>query len=349
MLLRGFGIPATCYTEDYTCKAGVMKAKEDYGYSLLVASTLYYEITRDIVAKHSCKKWLPLRTPNVGQDMTAQRASRRVTHSWAGEDWLVDEVLEMEAVEYRGLVLNWKVEPGNKLVVDGVLTHNCGRGGRDGKDCHCVCYYSQKGLDSQKFLNSMSWPPIQNLKSVLRVIKAHMDADGVCTLSNKELFEQAGVPDFHSRAVMSIFQGRGVLERQNGVKNPAQAKILKEHPSKDWNKILQAVEAVGYRDPNGLYEFDVEMAAEEAEVSSALIKRKLRALNQAEYIQYYPPARSKPIRFLEDPAEDFWAEIKARREEADLALQQVVEYTTIPDANKHEYLETYFESVEEVN
>lgn len=226
------------------------------------------------------------------------------------------------------------------------LAQESGRGGRDGGDCHCMCYFSSKGLESQKFLNSMSWPPIKNIQAVLRLIKSNMDADGSCILTNKELFSRASVPEYHMRAVMSILQGHGVLERQTGVKNPAYARIVKAHPDKGWGVILEAVESVGYRGTDGLYEFDVAMAAEEAEVTPATFKRKVRVLNEAGYMQYFPPSRSKPIRFLADPGEGFWEGITARRDEAELSLQQVVEYTRIPDKDKHAYLEDYFESVE---
>lgn len=221
-----------------------------------------------------------------------------------------------------------------------------GRGGRDGGECRCMMFSSDKGLRSQKFLMEMSWPPVSDLKSIIRTIKNKADAEGYYRGDNKLLFEQAGVDLKYSRAVMSILQGAGVLERNLGGMPPARAEILGSHPDKKWQEVIDCIENIGYP-PHGApgIEFPLEDVADALRVGQSTVKNKLRSLEEAGYIRYFPPKRINPIRVINDADEAFWEGLRERRVDAERNLNLVVEYTTVVDEDKHAYLEDYFEAV----
>lgn len=151
MMLRTFRIPASVFVEDYLKKRDVMQAASDFGYSLQVTSTDHYMALRESVMPFAAKEWTErVRKPN------SHWGSLREKAVVGSSDCLIDEVYDVREIDYDGSVLNWTVEPGNQLWVNGILTHNCGRAGRDGNDAECCAFWDFSDLRTQQFLLDLS-------------------------------------------------------------------------------------------------------------------------------------------------------------------------------------------------
>jgi intein/homing endonuclease len=342
MLLRGFSIPATCAVEDYTCKAAVMRAASTHGYSLAVSSTEHYEQLRALVEPHACKTYLPLRPPNAGQDMTGQRRSRRIQVVHVGCFWLEDEILELHDVAYTGRVINWRVEPGNQLIVDGILTHNCGRAGRDGLDSVCHTYQSKDALRMQESFLHDGHPSSEQIRKVIKCYEAAADPARMFHLSGEEISERSGVGIRSLGAINQTLLGCRVIE---AVKDQARVhKIRFKGPEPDGKWFGKMREAIhGISEPyEGCLGFDLDILSARLQLGSASILKYFRTWQEEKAIDYEPPPRGTPKRLVGDASLVDFERLEIKRKLAWGKLEYVKNYFHKKDENKHRYLEEYF-------
>lgn len=87
-----------------------------------------------------------------------QYKSANPNHLKAGWDWQAGDFI-VEILPLNGFrTVNFTVEPNNTYLVDGIVTHNCGRAGRDGAASNCLLLYGLDSVETQKFFIDGSNP-----------------------------------------------------------------------------------------------------------------------------------------------------------------------------------------------
>ena len=83
-----------------------------------------------------------------------------------------DCIIDIESLEMDSETVNFSVESNNNYFVDGILTHNCGRAGRDGEDSLCVTFCDY-GYDykTQMFLIDLTTPSGSDIETFWGWIK----------------------------------------------------------------------------------------------------------------------------------------------------------------------------------
>jgi RecQ family ATP-dependent DNA helicase len=346
MLLRGFGIPATCYAEDYTRKADVMTTREDHGYSLRVSSTEHYEHLRDVVARYSCKSWQPVGPPNAGQDMTAQRRCRRPTIIPPGGEWLQDEILEKSEVAYVGRVLNWRVEPGNQLVVDGILTHNCGRAGRDGADSNCVIIPTREGVKSQRHFIRCGNPTQEDVSRFLKAAMAMREGPGGPVMAKRdEIAAKAGIDPFLVQAIMAFCHGEGVVVDDKSAARKTRVRLLSGVPTMTpkERETRDALIDVSYEEDDWRH-FDIDALAEQLGLEPTLVMSRLRRMHAGGKLEWITASTKRPLQIVKTPSQipkAAFDRLNEKARKAEEELQRVLGYCDAPDDEKHDYLEKH--------
>ena len=348
MLLRQQGIVAKCYSEDYTCKREVMKAAAERGYSLCVSSTEQYERVRGFTADFSCKPWMPVRPPNSGQDMTSQRKLRpKLLPSTQGE-WLEDEVMEIHDVVYNGPVLNWRVEPGNQLVVGGVLTHNCGRAGRDGLPSVCHTYASKEAVKLNEGFIEKGYPPRDYYEKVFKALTKNCRNDGTFTMTSEALEKQSGVWEKYHSAIMEALHGHRVIENLADVTKTHRVRFKNTSEEGAPFRFLQLKEVLPdiateeHLKDGCWFSFDADYLSSKMNLTPATIIKHIKAWNASDLLTYDPPPPGKVKRIIGDLDLIDFKRLNVKKNKALARLDYVKGYFNVPDHEKHDYLNDYF-------
>jgi hypothetical protein len=346
MLMRGFGVPSTCYAEDYTRKADVMIASADHGYSLRVSSTEHYERLRDVVSQYACKLWQPVRQPNAGQDMTKQRQCRRPTITLPGGEWLQDEILEKSEVAYVGRVLNWRVEPGNQLVVDGILTHNCGRAGRDGKDSFCTIIPTPEGIRTRRHFIRCGNPTPDEIRRFFKAaVSMREGANGPIMAPRDEICQKAGVDRFASQAIMSFCLGERIFQHDMDAARQHRLRFSEVIPTMTQKQMetRDAIYDVAV-DVKGWWQFDIEALAEQCSVEVPTVMSRLRTMHDIGAIEWVRSTTRKPLQVVLTPDQippEALERLRVKAVQAEQNLQSVLGYADAADDAKHAFLEEH--------
>ena len=337
MMLRSLGVVSSAYAEDYVCKLDVMTAGSTHGYSLLVASAADVFRLGRMVGKHAVKSWAHL--------TVAAPVRCKATHRpkvYVGNDyWLQDSVLEVHKVPYNGKVLNWRVEPGNHLVVNGVLTHNCGRGGRDGKHTLCMAYDNKDTVGVRNFLIRMSNPDPSEVEDIYEAMLKNCDTSGRVTVSVDELCKRAGLRVV-SRigAILQILGGSLVIDRKRDDEKRGLVKWLNRVDDPKLQRYMDAARLLGEPEQDGFISVDLISWADHLGVGDASLKSFLRDKTAAHILDYIPPDRAAPIKVIGDKRLINFERIQERQDRALAKFAQVLRYAReIPDKDKHSYIE----------
>lgn len=343
-LFRSFSIPATCYSEDYLCKRDVMTAASDCGYSMFISSTVDYERARELIQPHSCKTWMRKRKPHKEVYRAAHRKSRRPQHKALGQDWLIDEVVEVLHYDYKGEVLNWTVEPGNQLVVEGLLTHNCGRASRDGQPATCITMYDDDSRNVQEYFFEMANPSESLIRKVYQTLSDESQGGTrPVKLTLAQIAGRCGTTANHVTSVIETLSGAGCISRENNSEKVAKIRIRRESDHPAFTRATDLIRKAGHPDGQGFIQVNLQWLADEMDRTVQTVTNYLRNWDRENAIEYQPPYRGAVTQVVGPlTLVDFGRlKDKARRERE--KLEKMTDYLNTPDDQKHEWLEDYFE------
>lgn len=257
------------------------------------------------------------------------------------------------------------VESADGLFVtdDFVVTHNCdirhvierdlsssveamtqqlGRASRDGKEARCVTYYSDDSVKTQEFFLRNSYPVKSDIVSVYNAMVKTADNTGKTFAKKSQLASLSGVSNFQIDSIMANLVSENVIQRSKEKDCLTKMKILVAPDGTDdkydlW--VAQAEECGEYADSTTLY-FDLDEYSEKLGFGNSQTPKKwLKQWAQEKRIHVEFPDRLGPMEIIGSCNSIDFGRLAARREEAHRKLQEVIEYTSIPDEEKHAFIE----------
>ena len=222
------------------------------------------------------------------------------------------------------------------------MTQQLGRASRDGKDALCVTYYSDDSVKTQEFFLRNSYPVKSDIVSVYNAIRSTADNNGKCFATKSQIASVAGASNFQIDSILANLTSENIVRRSKDKDCLTKIKVLIPPNGSDdkydlW--IAQAEECGEYGDSTTLY-LDLEEFSEKLGFSSTQTPKKwLTQWSREKRIHLELPARLGPLEVLGNCGTIDFARLARRREEAHRKLQEVIEYTSIPDDEKHAFIE----------
>lgn len=335
MLVRTLALAGSVSAEDYTCKRDVMRAHSDHGYTLTIYSASDVSKLGRYLSPYAVKNWEHLTAVSPDRSVACRRPK-----VYAGEGhWLLDSVEEIHTRDYAGDVLNWRVEPGNHLLVNGILTHNCGRGGRDGKYTLCMTYQSDDTIRTHHFLIGLSNPSFAEVQMIFKALQRTANQEGIVTLSKADLAQKAGLKAPRMDAILNILSGARVIDRAAAGEKVCSVRLKNRVDDYRLTQLMEALFICGNQAPDGFTETSMERLSTEMDLKEPTLKKRLKDLATAQFIDYVPPEAARPIRLQGGLELVDAVMVDELRQLAFDRLDQVVQYVETPDAEKHAFIE----------
>lgn len=222
------------------------------------------------------------------------------------------------------------------------MTQQLGRASRDGKDAICVTYYSDDSVRTQEFFLRNSYPIKSDIVSVYNAIRDTADNNGKSFANKKQIASLSGVSNFQIDSILANLTSENVIRRSKDRDCQTKIKILTPPNGTDdkydlW--IAQAEECGEYGDSTTLY-FDLDEFSEKLGFGTNQTPKKwLNQWAKEKRIHLELPARQGPLEVIGTCDTIDFSRLSRRREEAHRKLQEVIEYTSIPDDEKHAFIE----------
>lgn len=222
------------------------------------------------------------------------------------------------------------------------MTQQLGRASRDGKEARCVTYYSDDSVKTQEFFLRNSYPIKSDIVSVYNAMVKTADNTGKTFAKKSQLASLSGVSNFQIDSIMANLVSENVIQRSKEKDCLTKMKILVAPDGTDdkydlW--VAQAEECGEYADSTTLY-FDLDEYSEKLGFGNSQTPKKwLKQWAQEKRIHVEFPDRLGPMEIIGSCNSIDFGRLAARREEAHRKLQEVIEYTSIPDEEKHAFIE----------
>ncbi len=258
-----------------------------------------------------------------------------------------DEILETSETAYGGTVLNWRVEPGNQLVVDGVLTHNCGRAGRDGQNSWCTIIRTKEGVRTQQFFIDCGNPTERDIRRFINACnKMANPRTGLVEKQRADILTAAGLSVQMAQSIMAFCLGERLVA--------ADVQAAKIHRVRfrsgvtSWtppeSTIRNAIDVVGNdATGDGWLQVNITQLAEQAERTEETCVKRMSDMLREGKIEYVRPPTARPLRMdlsLDAVPQVAWDRLNEKAATAHAKLAQVLTYCETPDEDKHAYLES---------
>lgn len=232
------------------------------------------------------------------------------------------------------------------------LIQEFGRGGRNGCDCDCILIADYKTLNVQLNFISNAFPDIQYYYKFFKALKQRENpSTHTVEATLKELADAIGVHPWCIGSISEALKGFKIIDRAD---KPTETRIkFLNYPDDDTQGIgkkfltyKEKIDLVGIENPElSCYDVDLEYLAEELGLSStSSVSTNLKNFKSLGLIDYQPPPRSAPIKIIGDMSLFNKDKIAEEREKKKLKLDEVKNFVDIPDSEKSQYLDEYFET-----
>jgi superfamily II DNA helicase RecQ len=351
MLFRSLGFPAVCYKEDYISKRDVMIARSNYGYSLRIGSLTNLIKLTTICGAYACKDWSCWSKDLVTTHLNNQRTYKEIVIG--NISYVMDTIQEIVNVPYNGSVLNWTVEPGNQLWVNGTLTHNCGRSGRDGLNSYCISYYYDQALSLQEWFIENKYPEEKYIREIYKAFPRYKKGNSIevtgSTLA-KDLGLNSGVVD----SCMNLLISNEIIERENAEDKTTTIKLesnkedvvlkLSSQKQRFYAKLVDALHSMTITTTD-TFSVPIMGLSEVMMETMTTLKNNLKALTEAGVIDYQAPFTGKPFKVLQTLDNFDFKLLALRRATSFRKLKELTQYYFIDDAIKQKFMQDYFTAI----
>lgn len=222
------------------------------------------------------------------------------------------------------------------------LVQEQGRAGRDGLDSKCIMFWTEKSLETAKWLIETSYPDKYLIERVFHSIKKLSGPDGEVQVTLDDVAGSLGINPKIVGSAIGILTASKVLERSKEDQNPMKVKVLKDHPDPQFQAIMDVAKKHGVLRGDGYYEINQTAFSTESGLKSTTLMTKVRQLAKEAYLEYTLPFRGKTTRVIGDIGLVPFEKIKQRRESQLDKLDVVRDFIHVGDAGKHDYLQGYF-------
>ena len=244
--------------------------------------------------------------------------------------------LGVDKPDIRG-VIHWDL-PGSLEA----LVQEQGRAGRDGLDSSCVMFWSEKAVDTARWLIETSYPEQYVIERVFYAVKKLVNGQGVAQVTSDDLAASLGLNSKLVGSAIGLLTAARVFERGKDEDNPLKVKVLHEHADPDFNSLLEIAKQQGVRNANGFFEIRVSKYAAEANLKSPTLMNRLRSLQKEGYLEYVLPFRGKTTRIVGDVKQVAFSRIQERKALHLAKLGEVRDFVFTSDPDKHSFLRRYF-------
>lgn len=228
------------------------------------------------------------------------------------------------------------------------LSQQLGRAGRDGNDSYCHTFLSQDSIRTQQFFIRMGNPDTEDIVSFYQTLERLADKSGIIeesTYNIGKIFTKAGGDSFMISSLTSILLSDNVIQR---VKEKSTAATIRYHKWLEDNKrFMEWYEAVceggvktGEKD---CYEIDLPWLTEKLGFKGdASVRKWLKQWEFEGLISFTPPASKAPLQLIGSLGNVDFERLQIKSDDAKKRLNEVIDYTGIPDDEKHSYMEHVF-------
>jgi superfamily II DNA helicase RecQ len=227
------------------------------------------------------------------------------------------------------------------------LMQECGRGGRDGRDCICHTYASRRAIEMNEMFIRTGHPSKDQIDRFYDALVQKCDASGVAHLSYVEIEEISNVSQDYFLSISQILRGSRCIEEVDDAIRTHQVKFIKSPEAKKSKEVLKALEELAFVSDEGWSCFDIDVLASRVSLAPTTLRTYLNTWSKEKCLEYVPPPRGKPIKLIGGLDLVDYPRLAKKREAAYAGLAYVKGYFDVKDAHKHQYLEDYFASQED--
>ena len=226
------------------------------------------------------------------------------------------------------------------------LAQELGRAGRDGADSVCMSFLSNDSCNTQKFFIESGHPTKSEINSVLRVLQTAADGDGVSQLTLMDISKRTNLFSRKVPAVLEILKSNRVIVRQKSGEKIAKIRLDENLPEDDarFTQWWDTIQTYGIEE-DGFYAIDLNWLSDNLGLGYQTIVNHLKRWDTASVIRFIPPFRGSATRIIGSVDQIDFERLAVKAAKAHDKLEQVISYVNTPDADKHAFLERYFEIV----
>lgn len=222
------------------------------------------------------------------------------------------------------------------------LVQEQGRAGRDGQDSSCVMFWTDRALDTARWMIDTSYPDRYTIERVYHAVKRLANSDGIVQLTAEDISSTLNINSKIVSSAVGILTAARCFERAKDDDNPMRVKVLRDHPDEQFNAILEIVKSKGFASNGGYYEMTPVAFSEHTGLKSSTLMTKVRQLAKEGYLEYTLPFKGKTTKIIGAVNLVPFDRVQERRQTQLAKLDVVQEFIHVPDGEKHDYLQHYF-------